>query len=61
MRARSMRCRGSIAARDAATASRCGAHEWPVKHARGSRKFLLRGLDQVRVGWAKICTEHNLP
>src|SRR3954463_14764957 len=31
-----------------------------VKHARGFRQFLLRGLDQVRGEWAMICTAHNL-
>jgi transposase len=31
-----------------------------IKHARGFRQFLLRGLDQVRGEWAMICTAHNL-
>jgi hypothetical protein len=31
-----------------------------IKHARGFRQFLLRGLDQVRAEWAMICTVHNL-
>jgi hypothetical protein len=31
-----------------------------MKHARGFRQFLLRGLDQVRAEWAMICTVHNL-
>jgi hypothetical protein len=31
-----------------------------IKHARGFRQFLLRGLDQVRAEWARICTVHNL-
>jgi transposase len=31
-----------------------------IKHARGFRQFLLRGLNQVRGEWAMICTVHNL-
>jgi transposase len=31
-----------------------------IKHARGFRQFLLRGLEQVRAEWAMICTAHNL-
>jgi len=31
-----------------------------IKHARGFRQFLLRGLDKVRGEWALICTAHNL-
>jgi hypothetical protein len=31
-----------------------------IKHARGFRQFLLRGLDKVRSEWALICTAHNL-
>jgi transposase len=31
-----------------------------IKHARGFRQFLLRGLDKVRGEWAMICTAHNL-
>lgn len=31
-----------------------------IKHARGFRQFLLRGLDRVRGEWAMICTAHNL-
>ncbi len=31
-----------------------------IKHARGFRQFLLRGLEQVRGEWAMICTAHNL-
>jgi transposase len=31
-----------------------------IKHARGFRQFLLRGLDNVRAEWAMICTVHNL-
>ena len=31
-----------------------------IKHARGFRQFLLRGLDKVTAEWALICTAHNL-
>src|SRR5258706_4085984 len=31
-----------------------------IKHARGFRQFLLRGLDKVRGEGAMICTAHNL-
>jgi transposase len=31
-----------------------------IKQARGFRQFLLRGLDQVRLEWALVCTAHNL-
>ena len=31
-----------------------------IKHARGFRQFLLRGLDRVTGEWAMICTAHNL-
>jgi transposase len=31
-----------------------------IKHARGFRQFLLRGLEKVRGEWAIICTAHNL-
>jgi transposase len=31
-----------------------------IKHARGFRQFLLRGLEQVRGEWAMLCTVHNL-
>lgn len=31
-----------------------------IKHARGFRQFLLRGLDKARAEWALICTVHNL-
>ena len=31
-----------------------------IKHARGFRQFLLRGLQNVRGEWAMICTAHNL-
>ena len=31
-----------------------------IKHARGFRQFLLRGLEQVRHEWALVCMAHNL-
>jgi transposase len=31
-----------------------------IKHARGFRQFLLRGLNRVKHEWAMICTAHNL-
>lgn len=31
-----------------------------IKEARGFRRFLLRGLEQVKLEWAMICTVHNL-
>jgi len=31
-----------------------------IKHAKGFRQLLLRGLDKVRCEWALICTAHNL-
>jgi len=31
-----------------------------IKHARGFRQFLLRGLENVRAEWALLCTAHNL-
>ena len=31
-----------------------------IKHVRGYRQFLLRGLDQVDAEWALICMTHNL-
>jgi transposase len=31
-----------------------------IKHARGFRQFLLRGLDKVKCEWTLICTVHNL-
>jgi hypothetical protein len=31
-----------------------------MKHARGFRQFLLRGLDRVRGEWALLRTAHNL-
>jgi transposase len=31
-----------------------------IKHARGFRQFLLRGMDKVQGEWAMVCTAHNL-
>jgi transposase len=31
-----------------------------IKHARGFRQFLLRGLDKVKCEWAILCAVHNL-
>jgi transposase len=31
-----------------------------IKHVRGFRQFLLRGLEKVRDEWAMVCTGHNL-
>jgi transposase len=31
-----------------------------IKHARGFRQFLLRGLNKIRGEWAMICIAHNL-
>lgn len=31
-----------------------------IKHARGFRQFLLRGLDKMRSEWRLICLTHNL-
>jgi hypothetical protein len=31
-----------------------------IKHARGFRQFLRRGLRAVSEEWALICTSHNL-
>ena len=31
-----------------------------IKHARGFRQFLLRGLAKVQAEWALVCTAHNL-
>jgi len=31
-----------------------------IKHARGFRQFLLRGLEQVQGEWSLLCTAHNL-
>jgi transposase len=31
-----------------------------IKEARGFRRFLLRGLDQIRGEWRRVCLTHNL-
>lgn len=31
-----------------------------IKHARGFRQFLRRGLERVSAEWALVCTSHNL-
>ena len=31
-----------------------------IKHARGFRQLLLRGLTNVQGEWALLCTAHNL-
>ena len=31
-----------------------------IKHARGFRQFLLRGIEKARAEWALVCTAHNL-
>jgi transposase len=31
-----------------------------IKHARGFRQFLLRGIEKVRGEWALVCTTHNV-
>ena len=31
-----------------------------IKHARGFRQFLMRGLAKVSGEWAMVCTAHNL-
>jgi hypothetical protein len=31
-----------------------------IKHARGFRQFLLRGIEKVRCEWAIVCAVHNL-
>jgi transposase len=31
-----------------------------IKHARGFRQFLLRGIDKVRGEWSLICMTHNI-
>jgi transposase len=31
-----------------------------IKHARGFRQFLLRGLDKVRGEWSLVCLTHNI-
>jgi transposase len=31
-----------------------------IKHARGFRQFLLRGIEKVRGEWSLVCTTHNM-
>jgi len=31
-----------------------------IKHARGFRQFLMRGIDKVAAEWAMLCTVHNI-
>jgi len=31
-----------------------------IKHGRGFRQFLLRGVEKVRLEWALVCTTHNI-
>ena len=31
-----------------------------IKHTRGFRQFLMRGLNKVRSEWAMLCTAHNV-
>jgi hypothetical protein len=31
-----------------------------IKEARGFRRFLLRGLDNIRGEWRLVCLTHNL-
>ena len=31
-----------------------------IKHARGFRQFLMRGIKRVRAEWAMLCTVHNI-
>jgi len=31
-----------------------------IKHARGFRQFLLRGVEQVQAEWSLVCTTHNV-
>jgi transposase len=31
-----------------------------IKHARGFRQFLLRGVEKARAEWALVCTTHNI-
>ena len=31
-----------------------------IKHARGFRQFLLRGLEKMRGEWRLLCLTHNL-
>ena len=31
-----------------------------IKHARGFRQLLLRGIEKVSNEWAMLCTAHNI-
>ncbi len=31
-----------------------------IKHARGFRQFLLRGVEKVQGEWSLVCTTHNI-
>ena len=31
-----------------------------IKHVRGFRQFLLRGLRKVQMEWALVCLTHNI-
>jgi hypothetical protein len=31
-----------------------------IKHARGFRQFLLRGIGKVRGEWSLVCLTHNI-
>jgi len=31
-----------------------------IKHARGFRQFLMRGVKKVAAEWAMLCTVHNI-
>jgi hypothetical protein len=33
---------------------------WQIKHARGFRQFLLRGVAKVRGEWTLVCLTHNV-
>jgi hypothetical protein len=32
----------------------------PIKEARGFRRFLLRGVANIRAAWSLVCLTHNL-
>ena len=31
-----------------------------IKHARGFRQFLMRGIEKVKAEWALVCATHNI-
>ncbi|MEJ2112051.1 MAG: transposase, partial [Acidobacteriota bacterium] len=31
-----------------------------IKHARGYRQFLMRGIEKVKAEWALVCATHNI-